>query len=111
MLTGFDGSTHLSFLIDKNAEDGLPSINAVRGGTEMKYDDGMGPVQYLTANEVEQVAKALSNFSHAMIRERLRFRGLREDVYDSLFEYKYDPFVRYYQDAAEKGNAMFLYLG
>jgi hypothetical protein len=78
-------------------------------GTEIEYDAGYGKVRYLSANEVGQVADALSTFTHANISERLKLRGWKEESYDYLFEYTYNPLVRYYQDAAEKGNAMFLY--
>jgi hypothetical protein len=36
---------------------------------------------------------------------------LEEDSYHHLYEYAYNPLVRYYQDAAEKVNAMFLHFG
>ncbi|MBD2741778.1 DUF1877 family protein [Coleofasciculus sp. FACHB-1120] len=110
LLTGYDYSVRLNFLVGENEEDGLPSINAVLSGNEIEHEATYGLVRYLTADEVKQVAEALSKYSHAMIKERLKFRGWQEDYFDHLFDYKYYPLVRYYQDAAEKGNAMFLYL-
>jgi hypothetical protein len=105
VLTGEDYSVHLPFLVGENDEEHLPSINAVRGGTEIEYDPGYGYVRYLTALEVKQVAEALSKFSHAQIRARLKSLGWKEDSVDYLFDYKCTPLVRYYQDAAYQGNA------
>jgi hypothetical protein len=110
VLTGKDCSIPLRFLISKNEEDRLPSINAVWGGKEIEYNFDYGLLRYLTDDEVKQVAKALSKFSPAMIGERFKLRGWKEDFFDYLFQYTYKPLVKYYQDAAEKGNAMFLYL-
>ncbi|MBC1214630.1 DUF1877 family protein, partial [Trichormus variabilis ARAD] len=64
---------------------------------------------YFNDDEVRKIADALSNFSIETIRKRLQFRSLEEDSYHHLYEYAYNPLVRYYQDAAEKGNAMFLH--
>ncbi|HAX78932.1 MAG TPA: hypothetical protein DCY88_24675 [Cyanobacteria bacterium UBA11372] len=110
ILTGYDDSVRPTFLIGKNDEDCLPAINAVLGGSEIEYYTGYGLLRYLTTDEVKRVAEALSRFSQAMIQERLKFRGLPEDMFDYLFDYTYNPMVQYYQGAAEKGNAMFLYL-
>lgn len=110
LLTGYDYSFIPPFLIGENEEDHLPSINAVLSGTEIEYDAAYGKVRYLSANQVKQIADALSTFTHANISQRLKQRGWQEESYDYLFEYTYNPLVRYYQDAAHKGNAMFLYL-
>lgn len=110
LLTGYDYSVRLNFLVGENEEDRLPSINAVLSGNEIEHEATYDLVRYLTADEVKQVAEALSKYSRAMIKERLKFREWQEDYFDYLFDYKYDGFVEYYQDAAEKGNAMFLYL-
>lgn len=110
LLTGYDYSFIPPFLIGENEKDHLPSINAVLSGTEIEYNAGYGKVRYLSANEVGQVADALSTFTHANISERLKLRDWKEESYDYLFEYTYNPLVKYYHDAAQKGNAMFLYL-
>lgn len=110
VLTGEDDSIPLPFLISENKEDNLPSINTIWGGTEIEYNFDYGLLRYLTDDEVKQVAEALSKFSPEMIGERFKLRGWKEDFFDYLFQYTYNPLVKYYQDAAEKGNAMFLYL-
>jgi hypothetical protein len=66
---------------------------------------------YFSDGEVKTIANALSDFSSEHIRQRLEFRGLKEDSYNHLFNYTYNPLIRYYQDAADKGNAMFLDFG
>lgn len=110
ILTGYDYSFIPPFLIGENEEDRLPCINAVLSGTEIEYDAAYGKVRYLSANEVKQIADALTTFTQANISQRLKLRGCKEKSYDYVFEYTYNPLVRYYQDAAQKGNAMFLYL-
>lgn len=110
VLTGKDTSVPLPFLMGENDEDHLPAINAVRGGAEIEYDVCYGYVRYLTPDEVKQVAEALSKFSYAQVRKRLEIRGRQEEHFADFFNYYYEPLVRYYQDAAAKGNAMFLYL-
>jgi hypothetical protein len=109
VLTGEDYSIPLPFLISENKEDNLPSINTIWGGKEIEYNFDYGLLRYLTFDEVKQVAEALSKFSFAQFRERL-IRVGKEDFFDYLFEDTYNPLVKYYQDAAEKGKAMFLYL-
>lgn len=98
------------FLIGENNEDRLPSINAVLGGTEIEIEATYGLVRYLTDDDVKKVADALAKFSYSTIRERLKFNGCEEDSFDHLFDRTYNPLVKYYKDAAERGNAMFLYL-
>ncbi len=109
LLTGYDYSFIPPFLIGENEEDHLPSINAVLSGTEIEHYATYEKVRYLSANEVGQSAD-VSTFAHANISERLKQRGWKEESYNYLFEYTYNPLVRYYHDAAQKGNAMFLYL-
>ncbi|ALF54040.1 hypothetical protein ACX27_16230 [Nostoc piscinale CENA21] len=63
---------------------------------------------YFNVDEVKKIANALSDFSIDKIRQRLKFRGLQEVSYNHLFDYTYYPLVKYYQDATDQGNAMFL---
>ncbi|GAX41733.1 hypothetical protein NIES4075_27300 [Tolypothrix sp. NIES-4075] len=115
LLTGYDFYDEyvhqMGLIVSKNQQDNLPLINAVFGGKGIEYYAGDMPLLYLTADEVKKIAEALSKFTQSMIRERLKFKGLKEDSYDHLLDYTYNSLVRYYQDAAEKGNAMFLDFG
>lgn len=110
LLTGYDYSVRPSFIIGENEEDNLPSINAVLGGKEIDYAQTYGLVRYFTAEEVKQIAEALTHFSCEMVKERIRLQGRKEEDFNELFDYTYNPFIKYYQEAGEKGNAMFLYL-
>jgi hypothetical protein len=115
LLTGYDfydQPLYLSKLVvSQNPEDNLPFIRAVIGSNGIEHDERDYPLLYFSDDEVKKIANALSSFSIETIRKRLQFRGLEEDSYHDLYEYAYNPLVRYYQDAAEKGNAMFLHFG
>ncbi|MEH2208795.1 MAG: DUF1877 family protein [Nostoc sp.] len=115
LLTGYDfydQALYLSQLVvSQNPEDNLPLIRAVMGSNGIEHDERDYPLLYFSDDEVKKIANALSSFSIETIRKRLQFRGLEEDRYHHLYEYAYNPLVRYYQDAAEKGNAMFLHFG
>lgn len=112
ILTGTDYSIPLPFLIGINETDKLPSINAIFGGKTIDYQTDYGLLRYLTVDEVKQVAQALSNFSRNQFYERLILKGLRND-FDLIFNILYDVYqqlLNYYQNAADRQNAMFLYL-
>ncbi|WP_410500631.1 hypothetical protein [Chroococcidiopsis sp. SAG 2025] len=53
LLTGYDESFCLEFLVGINQKDCLPSINAILSGLEIEYDMAYGNVRYLTAVEVK----------------------------------------------------------
>lgn len=115
LLTGYDFSDQALYLsklvVSQNPEDNLPLIRAVIGSNGIEHDEYDYPLLYFSDDEVKKIANALSSFSIETIRKRLQFRGLEEDSYHHLYEYAYNPLVRYYQDAAEKGNTMFLHFG
>ncbi len=110
LLTGYDFYVEISFpfLIGKNPNDGLPLINVIFGGKSLEYDKRDFGIIYLNDKEVQEIAQALSEFSHTHMRERLRFNGLEEDNYNYFLNHIYDQVLAYYQDAAEKGNAILL---
>ncbi|MEA5598296.1 DUF1877 family protein [Rivularia sp. UHCC 0363] len=112
ILTGYDESIILPFLIGNNEKDSLPSINVIFGGKTIEYETVYELPQYLTADEVKQVAQALSNFSYNQFHQRLKLKNLRDDfdiVFDILYNI-YKELLNYYQDAASGQNAMFLSL-
>ncbi|MBD2447372.1 DUF1877 family protein [Nostoc sp. FACHB-152] len=115
LLTGYDFYDKALYLpksvVNKNPEDHLPLIRAVSPSNGIEYDGCDYPLYYFSDGEVKTIANALSDFSLEHIRQRLEFRGLKEDSYNHLFNYTYNPLIRYYQDAADKGNAMFLDFG
>ena len=112
LLTGYDESIVLPFLIGNNEKDNLPAINVIFGGKTIDYKIDYELPQYLTADEVKQVAQALSNFSHNQFHQRLKLKNLKDD-FDIAFNILYDIYkqvLNYYQDAASQQNAMFLSL-
>ncbi|WP_104904996.1 DUF1877 family protein [Nostoc sp. 'Lobaria pulmonaria (5183) cyanobiont'] len=114
---------HLPFLICENSDwDGLPLVNAVMGGTPIEENDrDFTAVRYLTNREVKQIAEALPKITEAGFQERLNQAvRLNPDIYkstvwleDNLLEDLTaikQEIIEYYQDAADKENAMLLYL-
>ena len=109
ILTGTTYSTPIPFLIGKNKQDKLPSINAILGGNTIDYETDNGLLRYLNVDEVNQVAEALSKFSHTHFQERFTLKGL-ENGFDSLYD-AYKKLLNYYQNIAYQKDAMFLYFG
>ncbi|WP_414622331.1 DUF1877 family protein [Calothrix sp. CCY 0018] len=109
ILTGTTYSTPIPFLIGKNKQDKLASINAILGGNTIDYETDNGLLRYLNADEVTQVAEALSKFSQAHFQERFTLKGL-ENGFDSLYD-TYKKLLNYYQNVAYQKDAMFLYFG
>lgn len=109
ILTGTDYSTPVPFLIGKNKQDKLPSVNAILGGKTIDYETDNGLLRYLSVDEVAQVAEALSKFSQTHFRERFTLKGL-EDGFDTLYD-TYKKLLNYYQNVAYQKDAMFLYFG
>lgn len=109
ILTGTNSSTPLPYLIGKNKQDKLPSINAILGGKTIDYETDNGLLRYLTVDEVKQVAQALSKFTQADFQERFASKGW-EKGFDSLYD-AYRQLLNYYQNIAYQQNAMFLYFG
>uniref|UniRef100_UPI0039A5F0C8 DUF1877 family protein n=1 Tax=Nostoc piscinale TaxID=224012 RepID=UPI0039A5F0C8 len=113
----------LSFLVyEKSDWDGLPLVNAIMGGTPIEeYDRDFTPVRYLTNDEVKQVAEALPKITEASFQGRFyQAVSLNPDIYKSLVWLEDElledviaikqEITDYYQDAADKGNAILLYL-
>ncbi|MEM9924022.1 MAG: DUF1877 family protein [Cyanobacteria bacterium P01_D01_bin.50] len=112
ILTGTDYSIPLPFLISTNEKDKLPSINIIFGGQTIDYETDYGLLRYLTVDEVKQIAQALSNFSRKQFHERLILKDL-ENNFEMVLNILYDDYqqlLNYYQNAADRHNAMFLYL-
>lgn len=110
LLTGEDDTVQPLVLVGENDEDHLPSINAVKAGREIEFEATYGLVRYLNAEEVKQIAEALLKLSRVHLWQRWNSKGWDKKVFNSLLKYEYHALVKYYQDAAVKENAMFLYL-
>lgn len=118
LLTGYPEMGIMPFLICVNDEDNLPSVNAVQCVTETKCEATYGFYRYLTSDKVKQVSEALLNFSKANLKKRFE-RGFekqidiystqwKEEEFEFVLEYC-DRLINYYEDAAEKGNAMLIW--
>lgn len=113
LFTGYeDSEIKIDDLVSMNKKDGLPLINAILGGEQLKANAGYDDIRYLTASEVNQIADALSKLKLVDVIQRLKIKDCYRDyIFDSLSEYcYYDALVDYYKDAASKGNAMLLWL-
>jgi hypothetical protein len=113
---------HLHYLITGKLDDAPPPLgNAILGGTPIGDDVGYGPARYLTPQQVREVADALAAIPREELVRRSAAemplpRGIygvdpsgQEDDLEETLEY-FDELVQYYSEAAEQGNAVFLYL-
>ena len=112
----------IHFILTGSAWEGDPPLaNAVLGGSEIGEDMGYGPARYLTAEEVKEVAGALQpidakEFSNRYDPDEMASNDIyafnADDADDELeyFRYGYLDLRGYFLDAAEKGNAMLVYM-
>jgi uncharacterized protein DUF1877 len=92
---------------------------AVLGGREIGDDLGYGPARYLDASEVRAVAAALSTVTHDTLRQHYDAADMNEGkVYPGRWDdppesdgldwlaQAFDEVCRFYQGAADRGNAV-----
>jgi hypothetical protein len=113
----------IHFILDGSAYE-ITSIagQAIFGGQEIGENLGYGPARFLTSEEVKVVATELAQISEADFRAKFDPVALKEEaIYPysmgeitkdegDILAYYYNDLVNYYQDAAQRGNAMLLYL-
>jgi hypothetical protein len=108
----------LHYLLTGKPEEAPPPLgNAILGGVPIGDDVGYGPARFLTPEQVREVASALSAFTMDDLADRFDAGAMSAaNVYGAEGEepewaqYYFASLVRYYNDAAEKGNAMLLYI-
>lgn len=113
----------IHFLLNGSPWEGeLPRFNAVLGGEPIGDDDlGYGPVRFLTADEVRDVADALEDapvfvllesFDHeAMNGAEIYPEGWKGDEEEREYlASHYAELVAFFKAAAQAGDAMLLYL-
>lgn len=115
-----DKSWHaLHYLLTGRAGEAPPPLgDAILGGTELGEDVGYGPARFLTPEEVRSTSAALSKVSAADLAQRFDLpRIIAAEIYAcgdegdlGLAQEYFSELVRYYADAASRGNAMLLYL-
>lgn len=114
----------IHYLLTGSEEGGeAPLAFAVFGKTPLGEISDYGPIaQYLTSQEVKEVAEALLNISEETLRARYNPQALageyypfsemevsKEDQLDLLLDLCKE-IVDYYKVAAEKGNAMLFWI-
>ena len=100
-----------------------PLAQAVLGGIEIGEDMGYGPARYLTPEEVRAVARSLAAISTEQLKKRYSSDALEAaEIYPTgiweaegwgAFDYlvqNFEPLVHFYHEAAERGDAVILYL-
>ena len=115
----------IHFLLNGSAWEGDPPLfNVVLGGTELGDEDlGYGPARYLTPEEVQDTAHAISRISVDDLRSRYDARAMtKADIYpeiiwerdgDEAMQYLLDYYaavVAFFQEAARQGHAMLLFM-
>jgi hypothetical protein len=112
------------FIVNENPDkdgwgDNLPLVNALWGATPIGNPEE-AEISYLTTAEVKEVAKALSKISNESFKERFYRSGIvnwvfplygldgNENDLDYYLAPWYSHLREFYQDAAEKGNAMLI---
>ncbi len=93
-----------------------PLGNAILGGTPIGNDIGYGPARFLTPEQVREVAAALSDLKIEQLAQRFDaissaniYACPDEDEFEDVRHY-FQQIVRYYADAAARGNAMVLWV-
>jgi hypothetical protein len=109
----------LHYLLTGSAGAAAPPLgNAVLGGTPIGGDLGYGPARVLDSEQVREVASALAGLSMDDLARRFDLRAMSaakvyacddEDELE-LAQHYFEHLVRYYADAAARGNAMLLYI-
>jgi hypothetical protein len=111
----------IHWLLNGHPEDvGPPPGNAVLGGAELGEDLGYGPMRYLEPAEVSQVAEGLAKIPVDELMRRVNPKKMAaDDVYGAdwgdfdatlSLPMTYGQLVRFYQDAAQRGNAVLLWI-
>ena len=113
----------IHFLLNGEPWEGdLPLHNAVLGGTPLGEEDvGYGPARFLTPTEVAEVARALRGITPDELRARFDPQRLAAaNIYPSIWDdpddaldymlINYQSLARFFQQAAQAGDAMLLYI-
>jgi hypothetical protein len=113
----------IHFLLNgKTWEGAEPWFLVILGGTPIGEDVGYGPARYLEPEQVREVADALSTVDAAELARRFDPKAMEEaDIYPSIWEQDqaegleyiqqyYPLLVKFYADAASRGDAAILFV-
>ena len=109
----------LHYLLTGSAHEvDSPLGNAILGGKEIGPDLGYGPARFLGAAQVREVSSALNSISkddlaqrfdlNAMLVAKIYACGDEEEL--ELAQHYFEHLVKYYAEAAKRGDAMLLYI-
>ena len=112
-------SHELHYLLTGQTGNAPPPLgDAILGGSPIGDDLGYGPARFLTPEAVREVSTSLANPSRVEPSRRcaeqspqhLEAHGFSgEDGLEDTLHF-FDLLVNYYAEAAERGNAMLLYI-
>jgi len=107
----------LHFLItgEEKEQGKLPIGKVIMGGTPIGEEVGYGPARYLRPAEVSNVAEALNSISDEELQQR--DLTLLEELYGHFSQEElplllevFKDLVKFYQEAADRGNAILIYM-
>jgi hypothetical protein len=95
-----------------------PLGNTILGGKEIGPDLGYGPARFLDAAQVREVSSALNSISNDDLAQRFDLNAMmaakvyacsdQEEL--ELAQHYFQHLVKYYAEAARRGDAMLLYI-
>ncbi len=113
----------IHFLLTGSQWEGTPPWSlAILGGVPIGPDVGYGPARYLVPDQAREVAQALAGLPRNELAKRYSPKAMQEaEIYPEIWENDeddgldyvlsyYESVVRYYLEAAEKNQAMLLFL-
>lgn len=109
----------LHYLLTGSAREvDSPLGNAILGGKEIGPDLGYGPARFLDAAQVSEVSTALNSISKDDLAQRFDLNTMMAaQIYAcadeeelELAQHYFEHVVKYYAEAAKRGDAMLLYI-
>lgn len=112
----------LHFLLSRSQENTNQILEKViLGGKEIGEKLGYDPARYVAPNEVKEISRILSGISPETLKKNFDPQAMIEaDLYPSIWDedgvfedYLFPSFhelAEFYQDAAQKGNAVLFYI-
>lgn len=109
----------LHYLLTGSAQEvDSPLGSAILGGTEIGPDLGYGPARFLDPKRVQEVSSALNTISSDDLARRFDLNAMiaakiyacADDEELELAQHYFEHVVKYYAEAAKRGDAMLLYI-
>lgn len=109
----------LHYLLTGSAQEvDSPLGNAILGGEEIGPDLGYGPARFLDTKQVQEVSSTLNKVSSDDLARRFDLKAMMaakvyacaDDEELELAQHYFEHLVKYYAEAAKRGDAMLLYI-